>query len=318
MKRVLITGITGFVGSHLAELLLSNGEFEVYGIERPRSKNENILHIRNKLKLFEADIRDAASMYRLIKEIEPHYIFHLAAQSFVPHSFTAPQETLVTNVIGTLNVLEAIRHNNVDSAMHLAGSSEEYGLVKEDETPVKESNPTRPQSPYAVSKVAMTKLALQYHRSYGIKTVVTRAFNHTGPRRGEVFVTSNFAKQIAEIEKGKKEPIIHVGNLDAKRDFSDVRDIVKAYLLAAEKCDNGEIYNICSGKAWAISEVLDMLIKMSNVKVDVKQDPSRLRPSDVPNLVGDYTKFKEKTGWKPEIPFEITLRDLLDYWRERV
>ena len=318
MKRVLITGITGFVGSHLAELLLSNGEFEVYGIERPRSKNENILHIRNKLKLFEADIRDAASMYRLIKEIEPHYIFHLAAQSFVPHSFTAPQETLVTNVIGTLNVLEAIRHNNVDSAMHLAGSSEEYGLVKEDETPVKESNPTRPQSPYAVSKVAMTKLALQYHRSYGIKTVVTRAFNHTGPRRGEVFVTSNFAKQIAEIEKGKKEPIIHVGNLEAKRDFSDVRDIVKAYLLAAEKCDNGEIYNICSGKAWAISEVLDMLIKMSNVKVDVKQDPSRLRPSDVPNLVGDYTKFKEKTGWKPEIPFEITLRDLLDYWRERV
>ena len=164
----------------------------------------------------------------------------------------------------------------------------------------------------------MTKLALQYHRSYGIKTVVTRAFNHTGPRRGEVFVTSNFAKQIAEIEKGKKEPIIHVGNLEAKRDFSDVRDIVKAYLLAEEKCDNGEIYNICSGKAWAISEVLDMLIKMSNVKVDVKQDPSRLRPSDVPNLVGDYTKFKEKTGSKPEISFEITLRDLLDYWRERV
>ena len=317
MKRVLITGITGFVGSHLAEFLLSK-EYEVYGIERPRSQNENISGIRDRLKLFEADIRDAASMRRLIKTIEPDYIFHLAAQSFVQLSFTAPEETIVTNITGNLNVLEAVRQLNLDPVIHVAGSSEEYGLVKEDEIPIKEENPLRPLSPYGVSKIAQENLSIQYHRSYGLKTVVTRAFNHTGPRRGEVFATSNFAKQIAEIEKGKKEPVIHVGNLEAKRDWTDVRDIIKAYLLAVEKCDYGEPYNICSGKAWKISEMLDTLLNLSGTKVETRQDPKRLRPSDVPILLGDYTKFKEKTGWRPEIPFETTLKDLLDYWRERV
>lgn len=317
MKRVLITGITGFVGSHLAEFLLSK-EYEVYGIERPRSQNENISGIRDRLKLFEADIRDAASMRRLIKTIEPDYIFHLAAQSFVQLSFTAPEETIVTNITGNLNVLEAVRQLNLDPVIHVAGSSEEYGLVKEDEIPIKEENPLRPLSPYGVSKIAQENLSIQYHRSYGLKTVVTRAFNHTGPRRGEVFATSNFAKQIAEIEKGKKEPVIHVGNLEAKRDWTDVRDIIKAYLLAVEKCDYGEPYNICSGKAWKISEMLDTLLNLSGTKVETRQDPKRLRPSDVPILLGDYTKFKEKTGWQPEIPFETTLKDLLNYWRERV
>ena len=317
MKRVLITGITGFVGSHLAEFLLSK-EYEVYGIERPRSQNENISGIRDRLKLFEADIRDAASMRRLIKTIEPDYIFHLAAQSFVQLSFTAPEETIVTNITGNLNVLEAVRQLNLDPVIHVAGSSEEYGLVKEDEIPIKEENPLRPLSPYGVSKIAQENLSIQYHRSYGLKTVVTRAFNHTGPRRGEVFATSNFAKQIAEIEKGKKEPVIHVGNLEAKRDWTDVRDIIKAYLLAVEKCDYGEPYNICSGKAWKISEMLDTLLNLSGTKVETRQDPKRLRPSDVPILLGDYTKFKEKTGWQPEIPFETTLKDLLKYWRERV
>lgn len=317
MKRVLITGITGFVGSHLAELLLSK-EYEVYGIERPRSKDENITHIRDKLKLFEADIRDFSSMQNLIKSVEPQYIFHLAAQSFVKLSFSAPGETLMTNIIGNLNILEAVRQLNIDPIIQIAGSSEEYGLVKEDEVPIKETNPLRPLSPYGVSKVAQDRLAIQYNKSYGIKTVVTRAFNHTGPRRGEVFATSNFAKQIAEIEKDKKEPVIHVGNLEAKRDWTDVRDVVKAYLLAVEKCDYGEVYNICSGKTWKISEMLDILLKMSEKKIEIRQDASRLRPSDVPILLGDCTKFKEKTGWQPEIPFETTMKDLLDYWRERV
>ena len=295
------------MGSHLAELLLSK-EYEVYGIERPRSKDENITHIRDKLKLFEADIRDFSSMQNLIKSVEPQYIFHLAAQSFVKLSFSAPGETLMTNIIGNLNILEAVRQLNIDPIIQIAGSSEEYGLVKEDEVPIKETNPLRPLSPYGVSKVAQDRLAIQYNKSYGIKTVVTRAFNHTGPRRGEVFATSNFAKQIAEIEKDKKEPVIHVGNLEAKRDWTDVRDVVKAYLLAVEKCDYGEVYNICSGKTWKISEMLDILLKMSEKKIEIRQDAPRLRPSDVPILLGDCTKFKEKTGWQPKIPFETTIK----------
>lgn len=318
MKRALITGIAGFVGSHLAELLLSKGDYEVYGIDMPKSKDGNILHIKNKIKFFEADIKDLPSMYELIKQIEPHYIFHLAAQPVVPYSYTAPHETLTTNIIGSLNILESIRKNNFDSVIHFAGTSEEYGLVKEEEIPIKENNPLRPQSPYSISKVAMSNLAVQYHRSYGLKTVITRAFNHIGPRGREIFVTSDFAKQISEIENGKKDSVIHVGNLEAKRDFTDVRDVVKAYLLSAEKCDYGEIYNICAGKSWRIGEMLDMLLKISFAKIKIEQDPTRLRQSDVPNIIGDFTKFKEKTGWYPEIPLETTMKDLLNYWRERI
>lgn len=318
MKRVLITGITGFAGSHLAEYLLDEGSYEVYGIERPRSRIDHILGIKHRLKLFEADIRDPVSVDGLIKKIEPEVVYHLAAQSFVPFSFTAPQDTMVTNIMGTINILESVRKSKTNPVIQVAGSSEEYGLVKEDETPIKETNPLRPLSPYAVSKVAQDKLAIQYHHSYGLKTVVTRAFNHSGPRRGEVFATSNFAKQIVEIEMGKKEPTLFVGNLEAKRDFSDVRDVVKAYLLAAEKCDHGEVYNICAGRTWKISEMLDILLGLSGSKIEIKQDHARLRPSDVPILLGDCTKFREKTGWEPKIPFDQTLKDLLAYWRERV
>ncbi len=317
MERVLITGITGFVGSHLSELLLAKG-LEVHGIERWRSKTENIDHIKDRIKIIEADIRDAHSMEKVIEKVEPDYIFHLAAQSFVPMSWNAPAETLETNIIGTVNLFEAVKKSKCDPKIEVAGSSEEYGMVYPDEIPVKETNPLRPLSPYGVSKVAQDRLAYQYFKSYGLKTVITRAFNHEGPRRGDVFVTSTFSKQVAEIEKGK-EPIIYVGNLEAKRDFSDVRDVVKAYWLSLQKCDFGEVYNICSGKARSMQEVLDMVLKMSKVKdIEVRQDPARMRPSDVPILQGDCTKFKEKTGWKPEIPFEKTMEDLLNYWRERV
>lgn len=317
MTRVLITGITGFVGSYLAEFLLNEG-MEVYGIVRWRSRMENIEHIKEKLKLLQADLRDSHSLELALKESEPEYVFHLAAQSFVPMSWRAPAETLETNIIGTSHLLEAIRKSNYDPVVHIAGSSEEYGLVYPDELPIKETNPLRPLSPYGVSKVAEDLLGWQYFKSYGMKIVRTRAFNHTGPRRGEQFVTSNFAKQIAMIENGKQEPIIYVGNLNAKRDFSDVRDITKAYWLAVTKCDYGEVYNICSEKARTIQSVLDLLLSMTNKKIEVKIDPTRLRPSDVDTLQGDCSKFKEKTGWKPEIPFEKTMKDLLDYWRERV
>ncbi|MDI6641395.1 MAG: GDP-mannose 4,6-dehydratase [Elusimicrobiota bacterium] len=316
--RVLITGITGFVGSHLAEYLLSQGNVEIFGIERWRSKTENIDNIKNKLNIIECDIRDTISVQKAIAEIKPDRIFHLAAQSFVVTSWHAPQETLTTNIIGQLNIFEAIRRENINPVIQIAGSSEEYGLVYEHELPVKETNELRPLSPYAVSKVAQDLLGYQYFMSYKLNVIRTRAFNHEGPRRGEVFVTSNFAKQIALIEKNKQEPVVYVGNLDAKRDYSDVRDIVRAYWLATEKCYPGEVYNICSNRAWKIKDVLDYLLSLSKVKVEIKQDPARLRPSDVPVLLGDNTKFCSQTGWKPEIPFEKTLKDTLNYWRERV
>ncbi len=312
--RALITGITGFVGSHLAEHLLARG-YEVYGTVRWRSRFDNIEHIKNRIKLVEADIRDSYSIKKAIEDTCPDYVFHLAAQSFVPTSFHAPQETLSTNITGTVNILEALRSCKQDPKIHIAGSSEEYGLVNPDETPVKETNPLRPLSPYGVSKIAEEMLGFQYFKSYGMKIVVTRAFNHTGKRRGDVFVESNFAKQIAEIEKGLREPVIHVGNLNSSRDFTDVRDIVKAYELCLKKCDYGEVYNVCSGKAWIIKDVLNMLLDMSKVKVEIRHDPARMRPSDVEILLGDSSKFTQKTGWKPEIPFEKTMADVLDYWR---
>lgn len=317
MKRVLITGITGFVGSHLAEYLLKQN-VEVYGTIRWRSRTENIENIKNKIRLIETDIKDAHSIQNAIDEVQPDYIFHLAAQSFVPTSWHAPAETLSTNIIGNANLFEAVRKSACDPMIQIAGSSEEYGLVRLDEVPIKETNPLRPMSPYGVSKVAQDLLSRQYHMSYGLKVVVTRAFNHTGPRRGDVFVTSNFAKQIAEIEKGLKEPVIYVGNLNAQRDFSDVRDIVRAYWLAVNKCEYGEVYNICSEKGRTIQSILDLLLSMSTVKnIQVKQDPSRMRPSDVEILRGDCSKFKEKTGWRPEIPFEKTMENLLDWWRSQ-
>ena len=317
MEKVLITGITGFVGSHLAEYLLDKN-FEVYGTVRWRSSLDNIKNIKDNLKLIDADLRDSHSTQKMIKEVMPDYIFHLAAQSFVPTSWHAPQETFVTNVIGTINLFEAIRNSNIDPKIQVAGSSEEYGMVYENELPITEEKPLRPLSPYAVSKVAQDKLSYQYNKSYGLKIVVTRAFNHTGPRRGEPFVTSNFAKQIAEIENGKREPVINVGNLAAKRDFTDVRDIVKAYYLSLQKCDFGEAYNICSKKTRTIQSILDILLGMSTAKINVRTDPTRLRPSDVEVLLGDCSKFKKKTGWKPIIPIDKTLNDLLDYWREKV
>jgi len=317
--RVLITGITGFAGSHLAEYILNNKPgVEVYGLVRWRSRLENVQHIINKINLVEADLKDAYSVKKALAKIKPDWIFHLAAQSFVPSSWRLPAETMSINVIGQINLFEAILELKISPRIHIAGSSEEYGLVYPNEIPIKESNPLRPLSPYAVSKVAQDLLAYQYFKSYGLDTVRTRGFNHTGPRRGEVFVTSNFAKQIAEIEKGLKEPVIMVGNLEAKRDFTDVRDMVKAYWLCLEKGESGEVYNIGSGKTYQISQILDILLSYSKLNVKIKKDPERMRPSDVPILIADNTKFTQLTNWKPEIPIKQTLLDLLNFWRERV
>jgi GDP-4-dehydro-6-deoxy-D-mannose reductase len=315
--RVLITGITGFAGSHLAEYVLAEHPgTEVYGTQRWRSRTENIRGIESKIQLLECDVRDQSSVTGLIERVRPDRIFHLAAQSFVPSSWNAPAESLTTNILGQLNLFEAVRATGIDPWIQIACSSEEYGLVLEDELPIRETNPLRPLSPYAVSKVGQDYLGYQYFKSFGTKVVRTRGFNHDGPRRGDVFVSSNFAKQLAAIEKKKKPPVIHVGNLEARRDFTDVRDIVRGYWLALDGgCEPGEAYNICTGKDYSIQEVLDELIRMSGLEVEVREDPERLRPSDVPVLLGDYSKFRKATGWEPSIPYDRTLRDMLDYWR---
>jgi GDP-4-dehydro-6-deoxy-D-mannose reductase len=316
-KKVFITGIAGFVGSHLSELLLKRG-FEVYGLLRARSKTDHIESIINKLHLEDADLLDTHSLYTTISRIKPDYIFHLAAQSFVPTSWVSPSVTLEVNIVGSANLFEAVRMAHIDPVIQIACSSEEYGLVHTNEIPITETNPLRPLSPYAVSKVAMDYLGYQYFQSYKIRIVRTRGFNHTGPRRGDTFAESNFAKQIALIEKGKQEPVINVGNLDASRDYTDVRDMVRAYLLVVEKCEPGDVYNICSGSTIKIGDMLKTLLSMTKAKVSVKPDPSRMRPSDVPVLLGDNSKFVNKTGWKAEIPFKKTMEDLLNYWRSRV
>ena len=317
--RVLITGITGFVGSHLADYILANHpEVKVYGLVRWRSQMENILHVRDKIEFHEGDLKDIVSLNKCMAEIKPDRIFHLAAQSYVPFSWRCPTETFSINAIGQINLFEAVLSLKLSPKIHVAGTSEEYGLVHADEIPIKETNPLRPLSPYGVSKVSQDLLAWQYYKSYGLRTVRSRAFNHTGPRRGEVFICSNFAKQIAEIEKGKKEPVIYVGNLDAKRDFTDVRDIVHAYWLCLEKGKEGDVYNIGTGKAYSMKEILVLLISMSKVNVDFEIDRARLRPSDVPILFSDCTKFNKLTGWAPRIPFSQSLQDLLEYWRESI
>jgi GDP-4-dehydro-6-deoxy-D-mannose reductase len=315
--KALITGITGFVGSHLAEHLLAEG-VEVFGAARWRSDKDNIAHLGSKIKLVECDINDASSVKQIMSDVKPSRIYHLAGQSSVAASWNSPSETINTNVIGQINILEAVRMICPDTRVHIPGSSEEYGYVEEKELPLTETSQLRPLSPYGVSKVAQDLLGYQYFKSHGLFVVRTRAFNHTGPRHGDIFVTSSFAKQAALIEKGLAEPVIKTGNLDAKRDYSDVRDIVRGYGLALAKGRSGEVYNICSGRAVSIKEILDIILSFTSKKIKVEQDPSRLRPSDIPVTVGDHSKFSQKTGWKPGIPLEKTLRDIFDHWIGRL
>jgi GDP-4-dehydro-6-deoxy-D-mannose reductase len=318
MKTVLITGFTGFVGSHLAEHLLADGGCRIWGMHRWRSRLENVGHLADQVQFVEGDVTDARAMAHLVRKIRPDWIFHLAAQSFVPASWREPDATVTTNIRGQINLFEAVLAADHPCRIHVAGSSEEYGLVQPEEVPITEDNPLRPLSPYAVSKVAQDLLAFQYHRSYGLDVVRTRAFNHTGPRRGEVFVCANFARQIVEVAAGLHEPRISVGNLEATRDFLDVRDVVRAYHLAMVHCPAGEVYNICSGEDRRIADILDELISLAGVSVAIEPDPTRMRPSDVPILRGSAARFRAVTGWEPSIPFSQTLQDLLSYWRQRI
>jgi GDP-4-dehydro-6-deoxy-D-mannose reductase len=316
--RVLVTGITGFVGSHFAEYALARG-VEVVGSYRWRSKTENIDHLQNRIELVECDLRDTSSAHHLVEVARPDWVIHLAAQSFVGASWQAPAETFVTNAVSQVNLLEALRGRTPHPRFLVIGSSEEYGFVQEDELPITEGNPLRPLSPYAVSKVAQDLMGYQYWKSYGMHIVRARAFNHEGPRRGDVFVTSNFARQIAEIELGLREPVIAVGNLTTRRDYTDVRDIVRGYWMLLEQGEPGEVYNLCSGRDWVIADILAFLLGEARVPgITTREDRSRLRPSDVPVLRGDAGKAAKAVGWQPEIPFEQTLRDILEHWRGRV
>ncbi len=317
--KALITGITGFVGSHLAEHLLKQG-VEVWGTTRRRSPRDNISHLLDSIRLVEMDLRDATAVVEALNEAEPEWIFHLAAQSFVPTSWRAPDETFQSNCIGQIHLFEALRVLKASPKVLIAGSSEEYGMVLPEELPITEENPLRPLSPYGVSKVAQDLLGWQYHKSYGLPVVRTRAFNHTGPRRGSTFVSSNFCHQCALIQRGKKEPVVETGNLDAVRDFTDVRDVVRAYVLALEKGVPGEVYNIASGAGVRIGDLLQMVLEVAGLKgkVEIRSDPSRIRPSDVPVLIGDASKFRALTGWMPHIPLDQTLSDLYHYWLEQL
>ena len=265
--RVLITGITGFVGSHLAEYLLANHpQTGVFGTKRWRSPKYNIRHLLDRVTLFDCDLRDLASLITVFGRVQPDVIFHLAAQSFVPTSYVAPADTMECNVTGTTNLLEAVRITKIDPVIHICSSSEVYGQVSPDDVPIRETCPLRPVSPYAVSKVGEDMLGYMYWRAYGLKTIRTRMFTHSGPRRGEVFVDSFFAQQVARIEQGKQEPVLRVGNLDSVRTFADVRDTVRAYSLLSQKCPPGEVYNIGGDTTMTIREMLAMLLEMTDWK----------------------------------------------------
>lgn len=317
--KVLITGITGMVGSHLAEYILSRQPgVEVHGLIRWRSPLDNIRGILPRIALHPAELRDLNSLTLLLRELKPDRIFHLAAQSYVSTSFLAPADTLATNVIGTTNLLDAVRLANIDPRIHICSSSEVYGQVRADEVPIRETNPLRPASPYAVSKVGEDMIAMQYFLSYGIRTVRTRMFTHTGPRRGDVFAESAFAKQIAEIEAGLRANPVRVGNLDSVRTLADVRDAVRAYWLLLEKCPAGEVYNIGGVETLTVGEILERLKSKARCRIEHAVDPLLLRPSDVTLQVPDTGKFRDATGWVPEIPVEKTLQDLLDFHRRQI
>ena len=316
MSKVLITGVSGFAGSFLAEKLITEGKFQVYGIYINEAGLVNLASVKDKINLIKLDLLDEKATFEAIQNVRPDYIYHLAGMAVSGESFNSPRETLIGNITPQINIFEAVRKLNLLQIRILVTSSAEvYGKVDKKDLPIDEDAPFRPTNPYAVSKLTQDFLGLQYFLSYGLEVIRVRAFNHIGPRQIEKFVVGSFAKKIAEIEKGKREPILPVGNLETKRDFTDVRDMVNAYVLAIEKGVSGEAYNIGSGKSYSISDILDRLLSLSTSKIEIKQDKSLFRPSDDPELLCDNSKFSNIAGWKPDIPIDKTLKDTLDYWR---
>lgn len=327
-KRALITGITGMVGSHLADYILANTDWDVYGMCRWRSPLDNVDHLLERADkkdrvFFEyGDLNDSVSLAHVANKAKPDYVFHLAAQSYPKTSFDAPIDTLNTNILGTCRLMEALRAcPGIEPVVHVCASSEVFGRVPKEKLPINEECTFHPASPYAISKVGTDLVGRYYAEAYGMNVMTTRMFTHTGPRRGDVFAESTFAKQIAMIERGMIEPVVKVGNLDSLRTFADVRDAVRAYfMMVTINPTPGAYYNIGGSFTCTIGEMLHALIDMSPKKdeIRVETDPERLRPIDADLQVPDTAKFKAHTGWEPEIPFETTMGDLLDYWRERL
>jgi len=317
--NILITGITGFAGGYLAEFLIKKPDTRIFGLKRWHSPLDQIRPLLPRLTLIDGDLGDPHSIDQAIAESAPDVVFHLAAQSYVPVSFLAPQETMHTNAIGTIALLEAIRRSKIDPVIHLCTSSEVYGEVPENDLPIDESTVFRPQSPYAVSKVAQDMIGYQYYVSYNMRIIRSRTFTQTGPRSEEVLVLPALAKQIAQLELDRSaEQVIEVGNLNSIRTFCDIRDIVRAYVLLVEKCVPGEVYNIAGSHTCTISEMLRDLIGLTELEPEIRVNPRLLRPSDVTRQITDGSKFYAATGWQPEIPFAQTLSDTLDYWRGEV
>jgi GDP-mannose 4,6-dehydratase len=326
--KALITGITGMVGSHLADFLLKETDWDIYGMCRWRSPQDNVRHLLKMVnqgdRLFFrlADLRDYISIQNIVEEVRPDYVFHLAAQSYPLTSFTSPLDTFDTNIQGTERLLESLRKcHGIDPVIHVCASSEVFGRVAKDKLPIDEECNFHPASPYAISKVG-TDLVGRFHaEAYGQKVMTTRMFTHTGPRRGEVFAESTFAKQIALIEQKRIAPIVKVGNIQSMRTWADVRDAVRAYyMLATVNPVPGAYYNIGGSYSCTIEDMLQYLISISTCpdKIRIETDQTRLRPIDADLQVPDVSKFRNHTGWQPEISFEKTMTDLLDYWRERI
>ncbi len=325
-KKALITGITGMVGSHLADYLLENTDWDIHGMCRWRSPLDNVEHLLDRankgdrLTFLYADLNDFGSLFHCVEESQPDYVFHLAAQSYPQTSFTSPEDTLNTNILGTMRLLEVLRMKKSDAVVHVCASSEVFGRVPREMLPIREDATFHPASPYAISKVGTDLIGRYYAEAYDMTAMTTRMFTHTGPRRGDVFAESTFAKQIAMIEAGLLPPVVKTGNLESLRTWSDVRDAVRAYyLLVTHNPVAGEYYNIGGSFSCTVGDMLQHLLGLSTRKdIQVEMDPKRLRPIDADLQVPDTDKFQKHTGWQPEIPFETTMQDLLDYWRERV
>ena len=315
--RVLITGIAGFAGSHLADTCVAQGA-EVWGLAHMPGPHPHLAHLGERVQLYAADVTDGASVDATLAAIAPDWIFHLAAQAHVPTAWQDPTATLATNILGQLNVILAMQEHAPAARLLVVSSSNVYGMVEESDLPVNESAPFRPADPYAVSKVGQEMLALQYGQSHCLHIVRVRPFNHVGPRQAPDYVIARFAQELAQMEAGLRPPTLKVGNMSAKRDFADVRDMARAYWLALEKGSPGAVYTIGSGAARSIDEMLRIMLKLARVDIQVETDPALFRPGDLPVLQSDPRAIQEQTGWRTAIPLEQTLEDTLNYWRDQV
>lgn len=315
--KILVTGITGFAGAHMASHLKHQGKATLHGTRYRHARTSPVFDSSG-IEMHSVDITDQAGVFTLIESLRPDVVYHMAAFVSVARSFDEPAKTFETNVVGTVHLLEAVRKHCPDAKVVVPGSAESYGRVDSEAMPIKESQPLKPRNPYGLSKASQETVSLYYHEAFGLRTYLTRSFHYTGPGQPTGFVCSDLARQVAEVEAGRKEPVITVGNLKAKRDFLDIRDVVRSYTAIADEGRPGAVYNVCSGESVAISDILDMFVGMSSREISVRVDPAKLRPVDVPDFVGDNILLRSDTRWMPEIGLRRSLEDVLSFWRSHL